>query len=77
MPQQDNGADCGLFACAAAQALCELMHSSSSEGADDDFEQRERTALQSISSAGVAQLRQQMLGLIEQRIAVAAAAEGR
>lgn len=48
MPSQQNGYDCGLYLCAAAQAMCGLMHEGSQQAAG--------------STAGVSKRPQQVAG---------------
>jgi Ulp1 family protease len=75
MPSQRNGYDCGLYVCAAAEALCKLAAGSQQQqqqqpdaGSSDtsSWEELEQEALQHISSSYIADLREQMLVQIEQ-----------
>lgn len=61
MPSQQNGYDCGLYVCAVADALCTLAAQQ-----QQMFAELEQHALQAISSSHIADLRLQMLQLIEQ-----------
>lgn len=73
MPSQRNGYDCGLYVCAAAEALCNLaagpQHQQQQDGGSlgsSCWEESERGALQHISRGYIADLREQMLWQIEQ-----------
>lgn len=72
-PQQVNGYDCGLYVCAIARAICSWYTSRGSKHDDDDNDKEDdlwfSTMEELITPSAVAQLRSEILGLIQELIA--------